>query len=187
MRGLDITFRWVPIQGLKDVSYCFPQVATKYLRDQYGRPGVYRWLVRRDQKTSVYIGETENLATRLSQYLKPGSSQATNKRIRAFLDSEHQCGARISLEVLEFDPFAINGLIYSVETLGTKETRCFLENLLITQLPAGVEKLNQLTSFEEKLIAKAALTLNPALQAHEAKIAARNAIEKLRATKSVSE
>ncbi|HEX4067131.1 MAG TPA: hypothetical protein VHZ09_14005 [Acidobacteriaceae bacterium] len=179
MTNLEISFGWVPIQGLKDISYCFPEIATRYLREQYAKAAVYRWLVQRDDKMFVYIGETENLARRLSHYLKPGPTQTTNKRLRAFLDQQNSLSASISFELLSFEPFSINGKQYSAADLGKKEVRCFLENLLITQLPSAVEKLNHLDALEEKMIAKAAKILNPELAPNEAKALALKAIENL--------
>jgi len=180
MTNLDISFSWIPIQGLKDVPYRFPEVASRYLKEQYERPAIYRWIVQREQKQYIYIGAAENLGRQLVHYLKPGPAQTTNLRLRAFLDQENALGASISFEVLLFEPFSINGRQYTPADLGTKEVRCLLENLLICQLPGGVEKLNRLDSVPVKMIARAARTLNPKLQPDEAKALALKAMETLR-------
>ena len=179
MTSLEISFRWTPIQGLIDVPYSFPQPVTPYLRNKYGGPAIYRWVAERDQRKSIYIGETENLARRLTHYLNPGPRQPTNKRMRDFLGQELDLGAKVSFEVLEFDPFSINGHAYSMAGLGSKEVRCLLENLLLSQLPSDVAGLNRLHSLEQKVIARAALTLNPRLQPDRARTIASGILKRI--------
>ena len=179
MNNLVISFGWVPIQGSQGTPYRFPEAATKYLRERYGTPAIYRWLVQRDQRRCVYIGETENLVRRLVHYLRPGPTQATNIRLRAYLDEEYALGTSISFEALVFEPFSINGRQYSSADLGTKEVRCMLENLLITQVPMEIEKLNRLDSLPGKVIAKAPGILNLGLEPGEAKAIALKALEAL--------
>jgi hypothetical protein len=147
------------------------------LRRHYERPAIYRWLTERDEKSSVYIGETENLVRRLTHYLKPGPSQITNKRLRDRLDEELRLGARISFETLAFDPFSINGHLYSTANLGSKEVRCFVENLLLSQLPPEIERLNRLDSMQQKAITRAAMILNPGMESDQAKALASKVME----------
>jgi hypothetical protein len=106
--SFEIGFHWTAVQSSNNISYCFPELVSKYLRDHYSQPAVYRWLIQRDGKTSTYIGETENPARRLNDYLKPGPSQTTNKRVRALLDNERNLNASIALEMLNFEPFEPN-------------------------------------------------------------------------------
>lgn len=179
MTNLEISFRWTPIQGLANIPYCFPQPVSKYLRREYRRPAVYRWVIEQGGKTSIYIGETEDLARRLTHYLNPGIKQPTNTRIRGILDLPCRSNARISFDMLEFDPFSINQRCYSMLDLGTKETRCFLENLSVTLLPSEVEKLNRVLSVPEKAIARAVKTLNPSLPPNEINVMAAGLLKAL--------
>lgn len=179
MTNLEISFRWLAVQGLIDIPYCFPQEISQYLRKRYVGPAVYRWLLERDSIRSIYIGETENLARRLHHYLKPGPSQLTNRRIRDLLDQEQSLGAIVSFDVLAFDPFSVNGHRYSETDLGNKEVRCFLENLLLSQLAPEIGRLNRLDSLQQKIIAHAALTLNPGMRVDEAKTIASKVLKKI--------
>jgi hypothetical protein len=179
MTNLEISFRWLAVQGLIDVPYSFPQEISRYLRQHFQGPAIYRWHVQREGKPAVYIGETENLARRLSHYLKPGPSQPTNRRIRDLLDQEHSLGSVISFNTLAFDPFSINGYQYSIGDLGSKEVRCCIENLLLSQIPPEVERLNRLDSLPQKLIARAALTLNPSLRTEDAKALASDILQRI--------
>lgn len=163
MNGFEISFNWLAVQSSQGISYSFPAPVSKYLRQQYNKPAVYHWLIERNGKISIYLGETENLDRRLNHYLKPGPSQKTNRRIRKFLDEELSQDASIKFDVLSFDPFEINGREYSPEKLWEEEVRCFLENLLITQLPPEIEKLNRVISVQEKAIHRAAKALRPDL------------------------
>lgn len=180
MTDLEISFRWIPIQGLANAPYSFPQAVSLSLRKQYERPGIYRWRVEREGRVSVYIGETENIVRRLTQYLKPGSTQITNRRLRDRLDYELHSGARISFDILLFDPFSINGYLYSTADLGSQEIRCFIENLLLSQLPRGTERLNRLDSLEQKIVTGAALTLNPMMRSDDAKALASGILTELK-------
>jgi hypothetical protein len=163
VNNFEISFSWIAVQSSQSASYSFPELVSKYLRKQYNKPAVYRWLIERNGKSSIYIGETENLGRRLQHYLKPGPSQKTNKRVREFLDTEIVQGACIKFDVLIFESFVINRRVYSPESLWEKEVRCFLENLLITQLTSEVEKLNRVISVQEKAIHRAAKALRPDL------------------------
>ena len=177
MKNFEISFSWIAVQSSQSISYFFPAPVSSYIRSQYRRPAIYRWLIERDGKASTYIGETENLERRLYHYLKPGPSQKTNRRVREFLDEELAHGASIEFDVLCFEPFVINGREYSPEKLWEKEVRCFLENLLITQLSSEVKKLNQLVSMPEKIIRSYLASTKPDMNPEQLKVLAAKVVK----------
>jgi len=78
------------------------------MRKEYSRPGVYRWArcLPNGRLEPLYVGETENLYKRLGDYLKP-STQTEHKQA---LGDEKRQGFHVRFELLEFEPFEINGL-----------------------------------------------------------------------------
>ena len=87
-----------------------------YSRELF-RAAVYGWALYKtppDQGPSVnsdpyavYVGEAENLPRRLQGYLRPGSSQQTNKRIKEYLERELSRGSTIELQRFRFRDFHI--------------------------------------------------------------------------------
>ena len=186
MNNFEISFNWIAVQSSKNIPYSFPQPITKYLRQQYNWPAIYRWSIKRSDKTLIYIGETERLDRRLNHYLKPGPSQKTNQRLRELFDKELISGASIGLDVLSFESFVINGREYSSEKLWEKEVRCFLENLLITQLPTEIEKLNRLISVQEKIVHRAAKLIRPDLSQQQRAVIISSFMKQAKAAKEES-
>ena len=97
---------------------------------------IYRWRICMNEKSgeeSFYIGEAASLCPgRIKGYLKPGSSQETNKRMNALFQEYLARGSRMQLEVLEFIRITVDDFVLTPDDLCKKSVRRFLEQLLIT-------------------------------------------------------
>lgn len=92
--------------------------------------GVYRFtLTPRDAQASTYVGETDNLARRMTHYRRPGPSQPTNQRMQLRLTETLRAGGAVRVAVvLESD---VDG---ESLPLADKAGRRLLENLVLLQL-----------------------------------------------------
>jgi hypothetical protein len=63
-------------------------------------PGIYRFLLY-GPSSSVYVGETEDLARRFYQYGNPGPSQRTNLRMRGRMADAIGAGGSVQIEVCD--------------------------------------------------------------------------------------
>jgi len=63
-------------------------------------PGIYRFRLAKGGKTSVYIGETDNLQRRFQHYRTPGASQATNIRLNKIFVDALESGGSICADVI---------------------------------------------------------------------------------------
>jgi hypothetical protein len=108
------------------------------MKEQYCRPAVYRWRVWTPGYGihAFYVGETDNLANRIQHCLRPGHTQATNLRLKAYFDEAVNQKQQVELETLAFDPFQVNKVNFSVELLGHTHIRRMLENLVLVLLDA---------------------------------------------------
>jgi hypothetical protein len=135
---LEITHRWAAVQSSQGYNYIYPGSISPYMREQYCRPAVYRWMVWTPGRAihAYYIGETGNLARRIQQCLHPGNQQATNLRLKAYFDEAVNQKQRIELQTLVFEPFLVNKVNFSMELLGHTHIRRILENLVLVWLDA---------------------------------------------------
>jgi hypothetical protein len=91
----------------------------------------------------LYVGEADLLWRRIYGYLRPGSTQQTNRRIRPVFEQELRNGNRVALDVLAFEPFELNGTPISMADLSSKFVRRLLENwFAIMYSKAGYTLLN---------------------------------------------
>jgi hypothetical protein len=136
MNFLDIKYRWTNVQSSLGYNYLYPGALSAYMKEQYCRPSVYRWFVWTPTTgvSALYVGETDNLARRIQHYLKPGPRQATNLRLKRYFDEAAQKAERVEMEVLEFEPFQINQVSFSMDLLGRTHIRRMLENLILVLL-----------------------------------------------------
>ncbi len=135
----EITHRWANVQSSsQSYNYLYPTVVSPYMKEQYCRPTVYRWRVWTPGYGiyAFYVGETDNLAIRIQHCLRPGNTQATNLRLKAYFDEAVNQKQQVELETLAFDPFQINKVNFSVELLGHTHIRRMLENLVLVLLDA---------------------------------------------------
>jgi|SRR5438874_1845431 len=136
---LEITHRWANIQSSQGYNYLYPTVVSPYMKEQYCRPVVYRWMVWTPGYGihAYYVGETDNLARRIQQCVHPGKRQATNLRLKAYFDEAVNQKQRVELQSLVFEPFQVNKVTFSMELLGHTHIRRILENLVLVWLDAG--------------------------------------------------
>ena len=143
---VSVNHNWIPVDNRPGVPYCFPQPLPKGFRGKWSVPAIYRWVVFRDHPGDLrrlYIGETDQLGRRIYGYLNPGVSQFTNQRIKARFEDEISSGCKVVLEVLHFDPFALQGISISEADLADKAVRRMLENLFVVFFTrSGYQVLN---------------------------------------------
>ncbi len=136
MNSPEIKYHWADVQSSQGVTYRFPERVTDFMKDKHTRPAVYRWTVRNATLSlrALYVGETDNLARRVGQYLSPGARQATNLRLKAYFDAALGRDERIELQALEFEPFQINKVRFTPNLLGHSHVRKMLENFILVEL-----------------------------------------------------
>jgi len=142
-------------------GYIYPAKFSRFFRDRYSCPAVYRWRVHpgEDGKPEpVYIGEAEVLVRRVQKVLTPprtAKGGETNKRLREIFDRERAAGKSIFLDVADFEPFEINAVLFSREELGDRFKRRLLEDLSLCFAQAlGHPLLNKVVDPVDKVVAK---------------------------------
>jgi predicted GIY-YIG superfamily endonuclease len=92
-------------------------------------PGIYRLLLSRASRYDAYIGETQNLRRRFSQYRNPGKSQATNQHVNKLLLAELSQGNDVILEIAANHEAALSygARVIEVLDLTLKANRVLLE------------------------------------------------------------
>lgn len=111
-------------------------------------PGLYRMTLtgRPDQRRpEIYIGETDDLHRRWSNYRNPGLSQRTNVRLNSLLSEHLQAGGEVRLSVVT-SAAVLNGERESAElSLARKSARVLAEHAAVTwhYLSDEVELLNR--------------------------------------------
>lgn len=126
--------RWIRVENQLGTSYSFPDLTSKHLKGNWGGPAVYRWLVHRHKPGDInrlYIGETHLLPSRIDGYRNPGRTQQTNIRINKEFNEYLIRGSKITLDVLDFESFDIDGTPLSLIDLNDKWVRCMLQDMFI--------------------------------------------------------
>ena len=133
MLKIHIDFEWKLIFFDKSIPYNFPDRISKFMKQNYKIPAVYRWIVEENGKIkSMYIGEAEELCPRrVYSFLNPGPSQSTNFRLKIMFNNEISNGKKVLLEKLHFSEFMFDDKIIKYNELKKKQIRIFLESLLI--------------------------------------------------------
>ena len=139
MNSLEITFRWIDVQSATGYNYRYPDAVSPHMKQNYCRPAIYKWNVWRPVQgfSGVYVGETDNLARRIHHCLAPGKSQVTNLRLKAYFDEALKREERVELQTLDFEPFRINNVEFSVNLLGHTHVRQFFENFILVKLQSN--------------------------------------------------
>lgn len=144
--NFNFDFSWKKVLSDKNTGYRFPNEITEYMKKRYKSPTIYRWLVHHDDKLeSIYIGEAEILCPRrIYHYLHPGPSQMTNIRINKLFTKLNKENRQITLEILVFKSFQLDGKTISMSDLDKKTVRVFLEHLmLVYHENRGIPSLNK--------------------------------------------
>jgi len=133
-----VELTWTPVGRLTlDVkgSLRFPKVGKI--------PGLYRFQVRNVKKRAAYVGESDNLQRRFSNYRHSHPSQLTNHRLNGILKSALIAGCEIGVDIAKDSNIKnASGQPLAVE-YSNKAHRRLLENLaLIVGGGVAVESLN---------------------------------------------
>jgi hypothetical protein len=133
---VNFAYEWLPVEQAPGIAYHFPEDPSALLKKHWVmKPAVYRWLVYKtipgDLK-EIYVGETDQLSRRIQHYLRPGPSQATNKRINYLFHQRAAAGCRIVLQYLSFTAFHVGGHVFSPNDLTKKHIRVALEHLFFS-------------------------------------------------------
>jgi hypothetical protein len=173
MTGFNISFQWrSAVVRENGELYFFPEKFTRFFREKYSGPVVYRWRVlknRPDEKERVYIGEADQLARRIQRVRTPSKTARdsdTNKRLNQLFQGFLAEGYKITIEIADIDPFEVNGVKFgagnmhdpfkrrAVENillaLARKSGDCELLNVFVDRVALAVEKLSQLPPDELK-------------------------------------
>jgi hypothetical protein len=143
MRSLWFEFHWRRLKDLNGNDFTYGTDLGK-LRSQTAHPAIYRRSVEHDgRRVKTSIGETELLGRRLYHYLKPGPSQHSNVRLREEFLSLEASGYRVFLDTFDFEPFEINGIEISLQSLDKKYVRRLVEAVVCLESEDGVESLNR--------------------------------------------
>lgn len=107
-------------------------------------PAIYRFRIRFGNKTSLYIGETDNLKRRFGNYRNPGQTQQTSLRLHAFIRKALADGAEVSASaVMDKAWLSIKGQKTKAD-LSSKIIRCLFENMAILTCGGNeIEALNR--------------------------------------------
>lgn len=119
----------------------FPPTATD--------PGIYRFALSLENRTSVYIGEADKLARRMQHYRTPGPGQATNIRLNSELRRVLAGGGQARLAIASRARFEINNRVAVVD-LGNKAYRVLVEHAaLVEAISSGADEvINLLRAIE---------------------------------------
>jgi hypothetical protein len=129
---IPIEYRWVDVYCSEGSPYQFPQAVSKFLKERYSKPTIYRWVFLKKSALpyAVYIGEAENLPQRIGNYLQAHPTQKTNYRMKAEFERALANGAEVRLQKIEFTPFALNNVLVIESALHNAYIRKMLENFL---------------------------------------------------------
>lgn len=160
MSGSTISFQWrsAIIQQNGD-PYYFPDKFTHFFRARYCVPVVYRWRVLKNQpgdKEPIYIGEAEELPKRIQRVRTPSKTVKdtdTNKRLHQIFREFLSQGRKIVVDVVDLDPFEVNGVRFGRDTMGDTFKRRAVENILLAlaQKSGEFELLNAVVDPAEEV------------------------------------
>jgi len=135
----------MPVYASPGQPYRFPQKTTKFLRQRYQGPAVYCWRIERPGlRRVVYIGETDCVVRRLGGVLSPSRIGAeTNLRLATLFRALLIPGAEITLELLEFERFVVNGYEVTMAKIRNPYLRKLVEDIaIVTEAEQGSFVLN---------------------------------------------
>lgn len=139
-------FEWETVYQEQEVGspYQYPTFTTKYMKQNYKLPAVYRWHIKIDNKSVLYVGQTNNLLRRIGNYINATSHQKTSIRIKNELQQLITQNAEIYLERMVFEVIYLNSQTITYADLSHEYVRIFLENwLLINYHAQEIELLNK--------------------------------------------
>jgi len=138
MNGFRISFQWrSAVVEENGTAYTFPDRFTRFFREKYSVPAVYRWRVLKNQpgdKEPIYIGEAEELPKRIQRVRTPSKTAKdtdTNRRLHQIFQQFLSQGRKIVIDVADVDPFEMNGVRFGGDTMGDLFKRRAVENILL--------------------------------------------------------
>lgn len=135
----SVQLEWKPVgQVMLDLEkrLRFPHVSAQ--------PGLYRFRVLDTDGERVYIGESENIAQRFTNYRNPGSSQPTNIRINELFRNALKAGAEIGVTIVTSGAVIDIGQGEQKADLSQKMIRLLLENTsLVSSTSSDITLLNR--------------------------------------------
>lgn len=144
--GLSISVQWrTATVGDGGEAYYFPDKFTRYFREKYSVPLVYRWRILRAQpgdREPIYIGEAEELPRRIQRVRTPSrkaKDSDTNKRLHQIFQKFLSQGRRIVIDVGDVEPFELNRVRFGGDTTGDPFKRRALENILLALAQSSEE------------------------------------------------
>jgi hypothetical protein len=87
-----------------------------------------------EQKEPIYIGEAENVVSRIQRVITPAKKAPesnTNLRLNKLFTSYVAGGRMVALDIADIQEFEINGKRYGGDTLGDRFKRRALENIIL--------------------------------------------------------
>lgn len=100
-------------------------------------PGIYQITLTDAKRTSVYIGETDNLRRRAQNYRTPGPTQHTSIRVNKKITMILANGGAVRVAVAEGASLVLDGKP-AVLDLHQRASRRLLENAALVVATAGV-------------------------------------------------
>ena len=105
--------------------------------------------LRLEERERVYVGETDTLRRRFSQYTNPGPSQGTSLRMRArLLELLNAKGGQAQLEVAVNIVLRVNGLTLSHADLPEVFLRRLLENAALLEVATSGREIINIKGFQ---------------------------------------
>ncbi len=133
--GINLVYEWQAVLTEENEEYLFPHTITPFMKTRYREPAIYRWDICKnvpEDKKLVYIGETQELCPgRVNGYLNPGSSQQTNRRIKADFESYLMEGLKLRLDICSLDKISVGDSVFTRENISDKHIRRMIEEALI--------------------------------------------------------
>jgi hypothetical protein len=128
----DIPYHWIPVEVAQGVPFTWGDPVSAYMVELHSKPGVYRWDIW-DKKPlrEIYIGESETVARRVRQYLKPKDKSSTDFYIHDRLQKSVLKGFHVRLDTLVLGPILLNTVRISNENLSDPFLRRMVENFAI--------------------------------------------------------
>lgn len=130
---------WLPIGKIStgmDGKLNFPKARSA--------PAIYCFRVRQDGVERRYVGQTDNLMRRFSNYRNPGTTQQTNLRLNDEFKRLLTQGAEIAVSVITEGAWIDWGAGAADAEMTSLAVRCLLENAAIVESNATeIESLNR--------------------------------------------
>src|ERR1039457_5941128 len=131
--SFHINYDWQPVETDLGKPFTYPSALSEFFDGTYSKPALYRWVFRdkRGLISAIYIGETENLAQRVKDYMSPGRTPQTNLRMKEDFLNHIESGGIVELQILRFEPFGINNVNVYESQMGNPYVRKMMENFLL--------------------------------------------------------